>query len=172
MKNQIKNTILPLAILCLSIIGCTKPSSTTTLTAGKCSISADISGAISSSYSSNPIGSTVAKNGFYFLASSNASASSQEQFQLYIPLDVTAGTTYKFSTVGTSSLWSGVYSKNNALAGSVQGWAASGGDNLSFEVTVTKATSTDLEGTFKGEMTEDTNNTKVTVSNGKFSAKL
>lgn len=157
-----KNLCIILSVFAtLSLLSCKKDSSSSSLAAGKSRISLDASGATSGSFASDDRVSTVANSGS-IINVSGASLSADMVMMLF-PATITTGT-YDLSTLSSSAAGPTFsYSKG------ANGWAAVPGDH--FTIVVTKATSTEIEGTFSGTAHNDDAGTDVTISNGKFAAK-
>ena len=153
-----------------TLISCSKKDSSTTTTtsssslaAGKCQISAKISGATSASFSSTLLMSSALKNATLInLSGGSASGLVVEQMLLGMSSNLSVGT-YNFATDKTG-LFAFSYAKDG------KGWAAADGDD--FTVNITKSTATEIEGTFSGKMINETEKTTITVSEGKFAGKF
>lgn len=168
MKKTLSFCMIALMITALFSQSCSKVAEATggLLGAGQCEVKANFSGATSGSYTSNNLTSTVAKNGMAAMFNST-SISPVKMFTIMLPANVTTGT-YNLKN-------------NNALDGvsftyipgtSGQGWTASSNNDDDFIYIVTKATATELEGTFSGNMHNDTDGTSIRITNGSFKAKL
>ena len=137
------------------------------LSAGHSKVSLTASGATSGNFSSNDLISTVAKSGADINLSAsfvNTTSFTTEIVMMLLPADITTGT-YNFKTMPSSTvLPTFVYTKG------ATGWAATPSES-EFSIVVSKATSTEIEGTFSGTVHNDTDGTDVTISNGRFAAK-
>lgn len=141
--------------------------SASNLSAGHSKVSLTAAGATSGNFNSNDLISTVAKSGMEINLSAsyvNTTSFTTEIVMMLFPADITTGT-YNFKTMLSSTvLPTFVYTKG------ATGWAATPSES-EFTIVVTKATSTEIEGTFSGTVHNDTDGTDVTISNGKFAAK-
>lgn len=168
-----KKNLLPFAMILslfavVSFMGCDKAKdAVTSLSAGKCEVKATISGAVSASYSSDLMGSTAIKNGLLMNLGSATVSLPIKQFVLIIPANVTTGT-YQMKSLNGSAGWAMSYVHNNGA----DGWATGAGADEDFTVVVTKATATEVEGTFSGKMVNDEKKTSINVTNGSFKAKF
>jgi major membrane immunogen (membrane-anchored lipoprotein) len=142
--------------------------SASNLSAGHSKVSLTAAGATSGNFSStNDLISIVAKSGAEINLSAsyvNTTSFTTEIVLMLLPADITTGS-YNFKTMSSSAaLPTFAYTKG------VNGWAATPSES-EFTIVVSKATSTEIEGTFSGTLHNDTDNTDVTISNGKFAAK-
>jgi len=141
--------------------------SASNLSAGHSKVSLTAAGATSGNFSSNDLISIVAKSGAEINLSAsyvNTTSFTTEIVMMLLPADITTGS-YNFKTMSSSAaLPTFVYTKG------ATGWAATPSES-EFTIVVSKATSTEIEGTFSGTLHNDTDNTDVTISNGKFAAK-
>src|SRR5215217_7902060 len=104
MKKQLCALLITGAMLIAAtqLISCKKDDTTSStpksssLAKGKCAVTASLSGAHTAEYKSNEMMSTVIKQGFISINSSASGALSggalAEQFVIYLPLDIKAGT--------------------------------------------------------------------------------
>lgn len=160
-----KNLIIIFAVMVTFFtLGCKKDdNNNSSLSAGKSRVSLTASGATSGNFSSIDLTSTVAKSSYEINLSANyvnTTTFTSEMVMMLLPADIAVGT-YNLSTLSTV-LPTFSYSKGTT------GWAAGPGDN--FTIVVTKATATEIEGTFSGTAHNDDDMTTVTISNGKFYA--
>jgi hypothetical protein len=160
-----KITLALFSIVLLLAVGCKKDETikpdAASLQSGKSQISCKISGAATSTFSSNTMVSTVLKSGGLMNISGGAvNGMSSELVMLLLPADITVGTY-------SSSNWDYRFSLVYSNAGN--GWAAD--QSQEFTIEVTKATSTEIEGTFSGILINETLNNQITVSGGTFAAK-
>ena len=141
----------------------TKDPGAASLSPGKSQISCTISGAASSSFNSNIQLSTVLKSTDLMNISGSAiSGTTAEIVMMILPANITTGT----YTSASNNSGDFAFSYSN---GSV-GWAAD--VSPVFTVVVTKATATEIEGTFSGILNNDDQGNQVTVKDGKFAAKF
>jgi len=138
------------------------------LTAGRCEVRFNYSGAQSGSFQS-VLASTTATSGggFAQIACSVVSGLSVKAVQIGFPTSIAVGTTTQVSA--GADLANG-FLMTYAIDGS--GWVIGGGTASGFSVTVTKNTGTEMEGTFSGELGSDSDATKVTLTGGYFHCKL
>jgi hypothetical protein len=135
----------------------------TTVAAGKCSISCDASGSYTKSYSSNAIASTVNKGLVIQMLATNASITDAVTWTIVLPVDVTTGT-YNMKDQGNTATAFGFAAISESIG---YGADEAGG----FTYSITQADATGIEGTFAGKMLEDgTTGKVVNVTNGKFKA--
>jgi hypothetical protein len=141
----------------------TNDTGASSLQPGKSQISCTVSGAASSSFSSNIMLSTVLKStDLMNISGSVVSGTTAEIVMIILPANITAGT----YTSASNNSGDFAFSYSN---GSV-GWAAD--VDPVFTVVVTKSTATEIEGTFSGILNNDNFNTQVTIKDGKFAAKF
>ncbi len=160
--------ILMLATVVFFLNSCKKDStSSSPLAAGKSRVSLTCSGATSGNFNSNDLVSTIAKSSAEInLAASyvNTSTFTSEIVMMLLPADITPGT-YNFKTMPSSTvLPTFTYTKG------ATGWAATPSES-EFTIVVTKATTSEIEGTFSGTLHNDTDGTDVNITNGKFAGK-
>lgn len=136
------------------------------LGAGQCEVKASFSGATSVSYTSSNLSSTVAKTGLIAMFNST-SISPIKMFTIMLPANVKTGT---YNLKNNNSLNGISFTYVPGTSG--KGWSASSNNDDDFIYVVTKATATEIEGTFSGNMHNDTDNTSVKVTNGSFKAKF
>ncbi len=133
------------------------------LSPGKSQISCTVSGTATSSFNSNILLSSVLKSSDLMNISANAvTGTAVESVMMILPANITAGT---YSSANNNSI-DFAFSYSN---GSV-GWASD--TNPVFTVIVTKATASEIEGTFSGILSNDDLGNQVTVKDGKFAAKF
>jgi hypothetical protein len=147
--------------------GCKKDESDTSgaesLSPGKSQISCTVSGAATSSFSSNILVSTVAKSTDLINISGSAiSGTTAEIVMMILPATITPGT---YTSANNSSDYFGFSYSNGSV-----GWAAD--VSPVFTVIVTKSTATEIEGTFSGILNNDNLGSQVTLKDGKFAAKF
>lgn len=147
--------------------GCKKdeadPSGAESLSPGKSQISCTITGAATSSFSSNILLSSVLKSTDLMNISGSAiSGTTAEIVMMILPANITAGT----YTSASNDSGDFAFSYSNGAVG----WAAD--VSPVFTVVVTKSTATEIEGTFSGILNNDDLGNQVTVKDGKFAAKF
>lgn len=168
MKKIISLFVSATLIVTFAFQSCTKAAEATggLLGAGQCEVKASFNGAVSGNYTSNNVTSSVVKNGMAAMFNST-SISPVKMFTIMLPANVATGT-YNLKN-------------NNALNGvnftyvpgtSGKGWTASSNNDDDFIYNVTKATSTEIEGTFSGNMHNDTDGTSINITSGSFKAKF
>jgi hypothetical protein len=139
----------------------TAPSSST-LAAGKCTISFNYSGKVSGSFSSMDLGSVAVKtSGYGNITGSALSGTSVSQMLFLQPHNQTG--TINFKTIASTALNTVTFTQG------ATGWAASAGDD--FTIVFTKCDGLVVEATFSGTMTNSTDKSTVTITNGKIAAK-
>lgn len=148
----------------LLFIGCKKDKTagdSSSLSPGKCQISCTVSGTTSGSFSSVDVVSTATKSGS-IMNISGATASIPIQLMMFlIPTGFSTGS----HNLATSDDFAVTYTKDS------NGWAAGNvGDD--FTINITKNDGTYFDATFSGTLTNDTDHTTVTVSNGKIAARF
>jgi major membrane immunogen (membrane-anchored lipoprotein) len=164
-----KFTFVFIVVSTLLLNACKKDDtvSASNLSSGHSKVSLTAAGATSGNFSSNDLISIVAKSGSEINLSAsyvNTTSFTTEIVLMLLPADITTGS-YNFKTMSSSAaLPTFAYTKG------VNGWAATPSES-EFTIVVSKATSTEIEGTFSGTLHNDTDNTDVTISNGKFAAK-
>lgn len=137
------------------------------ISAGKCEIKASISGAVSASYKSDALGSNVIKNNMIMNLASSTVSLPTSQFVIIMPANVATGT-YNFQTQNGATGFAVSYAHQNGSGG----WATGSGADEAFTLTVTKSSSSEVEGTFSGTMRNDEKNSTINISNGSFKAKF
>ncbi|MEZ5055275.1 MAG: hypothetical protein R2807_11030, partial [Chitinophagales bacterium] len=94
----------------------------------------------------------------------NTSTFSTEIVMILLPATITEGT-YNLKSMSSSDVLPVfTYTKGST------GWAAAPSEQ-EFTIEITKATSTEIEGTFSGKTVNETDLTEVNITNGKFAAK-
>lgn len=141
--------------------------SASNLASGKSKVSLTAAGATSGNFSSTDFISSIVKSTDIINLSAsyvNTSTFSTEIVLMLLPVGITTGS-YNFKTMSSSAaLPTFAYTKG------ATGWAATPAES-EFTIVVTKATSTEIEGTFSGTLHNDTDNNDVTITNGKFAGK-
>ncbi|HOZ85552.1 MAG TPA: hypothetical protein PK191_08685 [Niabella sp.] len=150
------------------LFGCQKGNPLSqALSAGKCEIKATVSGAVSSNYSSDALGSNAIKNSMLMNLASSTVSLPTSQFVIILPANVATGT-YPFKTQQGATGFAVSYVHQNG-SGS---WATGSGGDENFTLTITKSSSSEIEGVFNGTMKNDQKNSTITISNGSFKAKF
>lgn len=140
----------------------TDNSPTANLSPGHCSITCTISGAATSNFASNALISVAEKNNNYMnISGGAATASGTEMALIVLNVNVQPGT-YDIANQNDDAEFS--------FAKTGNGWGKS--TATPFTITVTSVTSTTIEGTFQGSLTNDTDHSVIAVSNGKFAARF
>ena len=132
------------------------------LTPGHCRITCTISGAASSDFVSSDAFSLAEKNSNYMNINGGfAGNSGTEMIMITLNVNVATGT-YEIADQNDDAEFAYTRSGN--------GWGESTG--APFTIKVTSVTPNTIEGTFSGSLTNDTDHSVITVSNGKFAAKF
>lgn len=138
---------------------------------GRCRISCEINGDVSINFNSDDGYSFSAYNAVSMVLEPvvlNTTSGNKEHISLLVPVSITAGT-YDLSTGGAPNI-SFSFTKENLYAGESKTWNATVGSNMTF--IITKASYTELEGTFNGTATNTSDGSTITITNAKFSAKF
>jgi hypothetical protein len=138
------------------------------LAAGKCDIRFSYSGATSGSFASTLAISSAASSGALYNISGGTLNGTTPQIMMMIMPSNTAVGTYAQASAGADL-------PNNmvcSFSSGSDGWASGGGTAAGFKIVVTAVTSNTVEGTFSGDLGNDNNTTKVTITNGTFAAKF
>ena len=147
--------------------------SSSNLTPGKSIVKANISGAYGTSYASTELVSTATKAGGQILITSmtqpSASNLNVDQFVIYLPENIQTGSYKTTDITGAGGIFT--FTHSEAMGGNSKGWQADPEGETVFNFTINKITSTEIEGTFNGEMSNDNDNTKITAS-GSFAGKF
>lgn len=161
MKKITKLSLL-LAFAVSMLVSCKKDStSSSNLAAGKSQISCNVSGAVSASFSSSTLVSTATKSDLLINISGGTSSLPIQLMSFILPANITVGT----HNLTSSDDFAVSYTNNG------NGWAAGNvGDN--FTIVVTKNDGSSFEGTFSGTLTNDSDETTVTITNGKIAGKF
>jgi hypothetical protein len=138
------------------------------LAAGKCDIRFSYSGATSGNFASTLALSTAASSGALYNISGGGLNGTTPVLTLMIMPANTAVGTYAQPSAGADLPNAMVFSFSTGS----DGWASGGGTAAGFKITVTAITANTIEGTFSGDLGSDNNTTKVTITNGTFSAKF
>jgi len=181
MRKFIHYALLGTAIIASTLTSCKKDDSSGgggnasagSLNAGQSMVKASISGAYSTNYESTATVSMATKTGGLIALTTNkqpsASNLSLDQFIIYLPANIQVGTYKATDMTGGAGIFT--YSHTESLGQNPKGWQADPEGETVFNFTVTKASATEIEGTFNGEMSNDNDNTKITAS-GSFAAKF
>jgi len=138
------------------------------LGSGQSEVRFSYSGAQSGSFQSTlALSMAASSGGITQIAGNQVSGTSAKVVQIIFPTSVALGATSQASA--GADLTNGFLM---SFAIGSDGWAIGGGTGVGFTVTVTKNTGTEMEGTFSGELGNDSNPSKVTVTNGYFHCKL
>lgn len=165
------------AILSIALFSCSKivdKVSGGTLTAGKCEIKADISGAVSGKYESVLISSMLSRSPALIHLTTTTTSMPVKSFMITLPGNVKVGTyndilanDNPFAFSYTHDMSSASQTKATLFVTPLENKAPN------FTVKVTKITDTDIEGTFSGTMMNgETEGKTITVSNGSFKGKF
>ena len=139
-------------------------ASNETVPSGKSSIKCDYSGAASGNFSSSLSLSTCLKSSSLINVSGGAmSGTAVSQALLILPADIAVGT-HTQGTDGTADGITFTLSINNGT----QAWSVDGATATGFSVNVTRNDATGIEGTFSGQLGNDTDGTVVSLSNASF----
>lgn len=168
MKKTISLLLSTILMAMFLLQSCSKVAEATggLLGAGQCEVKASFTGATSGSYASNNLTSTVVKNGVAAMFNST-SISPVKMFTIMLPANAKTGT---FNLKNNDAL--GDVSFTYVPGTSGKGWSASSNNDDDFIYTITKATATELEGTFTGNMHNDDDGTSIKITNGSFKAKF
>jgi hypothetical protein len=161
--------LLPLILIAAVVIffsGCKKDETpdegASTLNPGQSQISCSVSGAASSSFTSNILISTAIRSDLLLnISGGNANVTNPEIVMIILPRSITTG------TYNSSAMDNGEFAFTFTSGSS--GWAND--KTKPFSIVVTTVTATEVEGTFSGTLIND-DNTTVDVSSGKFAAKF
>ena len=173
MKTVTQLLSVSLFAFCSLFLGSCKKDSTNAsgnqdLTAGKGEVRFNYTGSQSGSFQSALATSQAASNGgITQIACTVVSGTSAKVVQIIFPTNIAVGSSTQ-ATAG-ADLANGFLM---AFAIGSNGWAIGGGTGSGFTVTVTKNTGTEMEGTFSGELGNDSDPGKVALANGYFHCKL
>lgn len=181
MTKFIQYTLACTLLVATSLTSCKKDSdsggggnvSAGSLSTGQSIVKANIGGAHSTSYESTTMMSTATKAGGQILITSIKQPSlpdlTVDQFVIYLPSNIQTGTYKTTDITGGGGIFT--FTHTASAGGTAKGWQADPEGETVFNFTITKATATEIEGTFSGEMSNDNDNTKVTA-NGSFAGKF
>lgn len=155
-------------LMAMLVLSCKKDSASATDTnvpAGKSAITCTYSGAASGSFASALSLSSCLKSSALINVSGGAlyGAVSVSQGLMILPLGIGVGTHTQGSS-GTADDITFTLSINNGA----QAWSVAGATATGFTVNVTRNDATGVEGTFSGQLGNDSDNSVVTISNGSF----
>lgn len=167
MKMTFLKTLGMLALSAVLLVSCKKDSDgsgSTTVPSGKSEVKFSYTGAASGSFASNLTMSTVQKNSTLInISASYLSGTTPHMVLFILPANIAAGN----YTQGADGTVGGAVFSFNILG---DGWTVDGGGATGFRVNITKNDATGIEGTFSGELGNDSDNTKINTSNGTFKA--
>ncbi|GEM_PF-2920012 len=159
------NRLLFVVGLCmlLTVIGCSKSNLGGGLAKGQCEITASYSGAASGDYKSLATLSTAVKVDPLIVLTAATAKLPPQTCQITFPVTLTKG----------------VHAQSGGTAGGVtillsdgtNGYAIGGDGATGFTVTIDEINDSEIRGSFSGQLGNDSKKTKITVTNGKFSAK-
>lgn len=137
----------------------------TSVPAGKSAVSCTYSGSASGTFSSDLSLSTCLKSASLInLASGSLTGlASVNQGMMILPLNIAVGNHVQ----GADGTADGITFSLTINNGS-QSWATGGSTATGFSVNVTRNDATGIEGTFSGQLGNDTDNSVVTITNGSF----
>lgn len=183
MKNFIYYAFAGTAIVAMTLTSCKKEDSksnnnnggggggkTTVLSAGQAIVKAKITGAYSTDYESLPAGSMIKKSdeSIFILSNQNPSLNSRkDQFVIELPSNLQTGT-HKVSDLEEAGFMF-MHTEPSDLIPTA--WGTTEDGNPAFNVTVTKLTASEIEGTFSGDLIDEYENTKITAV-GSFAGKF
>lgn len=155
-------------MICLSVLSvftaCSKSGVGGGLSKGQCEITATYSGAASGDFKSSVSLSTVVKVDPLIVLTSASVKLPPQTCQLSFPAIITKGVHNQSG--GTADGITILFSDGS------NGYAIGGDGATGFTVTVEEITEGEIRGSFSGQLGNDSKKTKITVSNGRFSAKF
>lgn len=153
------------AIALLSVLaGCSKSGVGGGLSKGQCEITATYSGAASGDYKSSVTLSTAVKVDPLIVLTGASIKLPPQTCQLSLPVILTKGV--HAQSGGTANGITILFSDGT------NGYAIGGDGATGFSVTVDEISDTEIRGSFSGQLGNDSKKTKITISNGRFSAKF
>lgn len=173
MKKTVQLLSVSLFACCaLFMTSCKKDSADASgnqsLSTGQAEVRFDYSGAQSGSYQSTlSLSHAVSSGVITQIAAQVVSGLTVKTVQIVFPTSLAVGSSTQASA--GADLANGFLM---TFAVGSDGWAIGGGTGTGFTVTITKNTGTEMEGTFSGELGNDSNPTKVTTASGYFHCKL
>lgn len=138
------------------------------LSAGKCDIRFNYSGAASGTFNSSLSLSSAASSGLLYNINGGGLNGVTPLLTMIIMPSNTATGTYAQPSAGADLPNNIVFTFTSGS----DGWASGAGTAAGFKITVTAVTANTIEGTFSGELGSDSNTSKVTITNGSFAAKF
>jgi hypothetical protein len=164
--------IIILSTVCfIFTTACKKDNSTnnfdSNLTNGRCRVFCTINGAIKMDYASQDVNSFSAYNSVSMVLEPvilNTTTGNKEYISLLVPVNTPAGA-YDLTAAGAPAI-SFSFTKENLYSGVSKTWSATVGSNMTF--VITKASYTELEGTFSGIATNTSDGSTITITNGRF----
>lgn len=131
---------------------------------GKSEVKFNYTGAASGNYVSNILLSTVLKSSSLININATFLSGFTPQMVLFIlPANITVGNHLQ----NASGDVDGANFSFNIMD---QGWAVGGASATGFQINITKNDATGIEGTFSGQLGNDTDGTKITTASGTFKA--
>ena len=168
-KNQSMkkiNLLLPVvACICLLSVftACSKSGVDGGLSKGQCEITATYSGAASGDFKSSLTLSTSVKVDPLIVLTTASVKLPPQTCQLSIPAIITKGVhTQSGGTVNGITI---------LFSDGTNGYAIGGDGATGFSVTIDEINDGEIRGSFSGQLGNDSKKTKITISNGRFSAK-
>ena len=142
--------------------------SASSLAAGKCDIRCTYNGAASGSLASSlSLSSATSISTIYNIFGGALNGTTVLSGTIAMPANIAAGTyTQASAGAGLPNNMTFNFSSGSAT------WFCGGGTATGFKIIVTAVTANTVEGTFSGDLGSDVNITKVTITNGTFSAKF
>jgi len=158
------------SVLLLSVVlftSCKKDSSSnnnTALPSGKSEVKFNYTGAASGNFASNVTMSTVLKSTSLINVSASFLSGTTPHMVLFIlPADIAVGS---HSQNAAGDVGGATFSFN--ILG--DGWAVAGASATGFQINITRNDATGIEGTFSGQLGNDTDGTKISTTGGTFKA--
>jgi hypothetical protein len=142
--------------------------SAASLAAGKCDIRFSYSGSASGNFASTlAISQALSSGALYNISGGTVNGTTPLLTLIGMPANTAVGT-YAQPSAGADLPNGMVFSFSSGS----DGWACGGGTAAGFKIIVTAVTSNTIEGTFSGDLGNDSNPTKITITNGTFAAKF
>lgn len=178
MKMKVFNLTRNLAIVsAIFMASCSKDSgggsasiSAANLATGKAAMTFSYANASTGGFASTEAASGAISNGTYSNVScAEASANGVKQV-IFLPSDAwVQGSSYN---IGTGSGINSFTLNLVNLQGQSQAWTSNAGGSGAFNVTITRKSGKEVEGTFSGQLGTQLNTTKIDITNGQFAYKL
>ncbi len=180
MKKIFSFAVMSSIVLATSMTSCKKDNNSNgsgnagagNLTPGKALVKATISGAHSANFESNTLVSTAVKSATILMTANktpSGTTGTMETFMITLPANIKTGS---YTNKDMSGQFGGTFTySTSTLGGSQRGWQADADGKTAFTFTVTKISDTEVEGTFDGDMTNDTDKT-VIKAKGSFAGKF